>query len=79
MVTTTPIEALRRRPPFRIGVLLLLLASPVLAQNWRVEPAIRASAVATNNVNLTANDAQRDVILVASPMVRVTGRGPRYG
>lgn len=78
MVTTTPIDALRRRPPFRIGVLLLLLASTAQAQNWRVEPAIRASAVATNNVNLTANDAQQDVILVASPMVRVTGRGPRY-
>lgn len=48
------------------------------AQAWRFEPAVRATAVTTDNVGLSATNARSDTVTVTTPSLRVVGRGSRY-
>jgi uncharacterized protein (PEP-CTERM system associated) len=48
------------------------------AQAWRFEPAVRATAVTTDNVGLSPTNARADTVTVTTPSLRVIGRGPGY-
>lgn len=48
------------------------------AQAWRLEPAVKATAVVTDNVDFSASNRQADAVLVVTPALRVLGRGPGY-
>lgn len=84
MATTTRAERparAGRRGAVAAGttLLVLLTASPALqAQAWRFEPAVKVTAVATDNVGLSSTQEQSDVVVVTTPSLRVQGRGPRY-
>lgn len=47
-------------------------------QGLRLEPAVRATAVTTDNVGLSPTNARSDTVTVTTPSLRIVGRGARY-
>jgi len=52
--------------------------STAAGQGFHVEPSLRVTAVASDNVSFTSTDTRSDVVLVTTPALRLTGKGPEY-
>lgn len=94
MVTATQPEGGPVRAPRLAGLLLTLLAAglPGIAQaqaqaqpapaapgqGLRVEPSVRMTAVASDNVGFSATNTRADVVVVTTPALRLQGKGPEY-
>jgi uncharacterized protein (PEP-CTERM system associated) len=48
------------------------------AQGWRVDPSVRMTAVATDNVSFSATGTRADVVVVTTPALKLQGKGPEY-
>jgi uncharacterized protein (PEP-CTERM system associated) len=60
-----------------LGILLLLVASPVLASRWAYDKGLSITSTTTGNVGLTAQDQQSDTVLRVRPYLgirRISGR-----
>lgn len=94
MVTATQPEGRGARAPRIAGLLLTLLgaglpglvvaqalvqpAASAPGQGLRVEPSVRMTAVASDNVAYTSSGTRSDIVAVTTPSLRLTGRGPEY-
>ena len=53
-------------------------AASAPARGWRVAPALKVTATATNNVGLQQGDRQADVVTTVTPQLQLLGTGPDY-
>lgn len=74
MATTRPAERLRRSA----ALLLLGLAGTAAAQ-WRLEPTLTSSLMASNNIDMAqSSSAKSDLVLSLGPRLLVHGKGGSY-
>ena len=67
-----------RAPAALVCALAAGLPGWAQAQAWRIEPAVKSTAVLTDNVGFAATNPRSDTVLVLTPSLRLLGRGPRY-
>jgi len=59
------------------GICLGVVASPTVAGEWKITPSISVNETATDNVGLTGQHRQNDLITDISPGINIVGTGDR--
>lgn len=76
--TRLPFARAPQRPGrLTVPVAALVMALPVHAANWEVEPGLRLAQTWTDNVTLAADDTEHEWITEVTPRLRLRGEGRR--